>query len=166
MQIYAEYFTKFDAANEKISWFIQIRLTAISKKEEKQYVGDILKTLEECRLKSKYGSYRLSDMIAWPSQRVFKYPLLFKELLKKTDQTHEARRYIEEIRDKMNEFIFYLNECKRDSENQSQIDKISKNLTMPSLNRNTNTECAKNYGRYIKGIFMLTVIFKYFELNL
>lgn len=152
MSVYAEYFTKFDVATEKTTWFNQIRLSTISKKEEKQYLVDILRTLDECRKRSKLGNFKISDMIAWPSQRIFKYKLLFDELLKKTDQTHVARRSIEERRDQMDEFLVYLNECKRDSENKSQIDKISINLIMPTLNRNTNNECAKNYGRYIKGI--------------
>ena len=83
-----------------------------------------------------------------PYQRVLKYHLLFNELLKQTDIEHSAKELIKITRDSMCEVGNFLNECQRDKENLTQIEKIMAHLTIDS--KGSSNSSLKDYGHYIK----------------
>ncbi len=95
----------------------------------------------ECRKLSKRGSFKLTDLLRLPYQRVLKYHLLFTELLKQTDVEHSAKDSIEQTRDSLKDLGTYLNECQRDKENLSHIEQLLKHLP----NSADSTHCSSSH---------------------
>lgn len=73
------------------------------------------KASEQCRKMS------LTDFMIKPMQRLCKYPLLLKELLKKTDSSHPDFAALESAMAEVGGVVKYINERKRVGENQQKI---------------------------------------------
>ena len=102
--------------------------------------------LEDCRKKSEMGTFKLSDLIRIPYQRVLKYHLLFTELNKNTDEQHTAKKDIQTTLENMRDLAHYLNEAQRDKEILDQIEDISKNIQ----DFNFNSTTLKDFGHLVK----------------
>lgn len=134
MKEYSVYFSHIDRALSKCDSLIQ--------------ANDFKLILEECKRTSKRGNFKLTDLLRLPYQRVLKYHLLFNELLKQTDVEHSAKDMILQTKESMREVGNYLNECERDKENLTHIEKIIAHLTCDSkLVQNLNL---KKYAHYVK----------------
>ena len=109
------------------------------------YVGNqdkALATLEKCRKKSKPFEIFLSNMmenpicrglpltafLIKPTQRVCKYPLLLRELLKSTDEQSEEFETLKSALQVMEKTTSYVNERKREIENHSKIIEVAQCL--------------------------------------
>jgi len=109
------------------------------------YVGNqdnSLAVVEKCRKKSKPFAAFLQTMmedpisrglplIAFlikPTQRVCKYPLLLRELLKSTDEEDEDYNNLKSALKLMEETTSYVNERKREIESQTKMLEITQSL--------------------------------------
>ncbi|XP_041482210.1 guanine nucleotide exchange factor VAV2-like isoform X2 [Lytechinus variegatus] len=72
--------------------------------------------IEECERRANDRKFRLRDLLSVPMQRILKYHLLLKELVKSTDKTHQERKELDEALDEMQDVSMYVNEVKRDHE--------------------------------------------------
>lgn len=160
MKEYAEYFSSIDRSLAKVDSLTQPSSSSLGDVQKQQYHSDFVKKLDECRKKSKQGSYKLTDLLRLPYQRILKYHLLFGELLKQTDVEHLAKILIEQTKTSMSEVGNYLNECQRDKENLSLIEQLSKHLILNNgssdakssvYSSSLNMNLFKDYGHYIKG---------------
>lgn len=102
--------------------------------------------LDVCRNKSEMGTFKLSDLIRIPYQRVLKYHLLFTELNKNTDEQHTAKKDIQTTLANMMDLAHYLNEAQRDKEILDQIDDINKNIQ----DFNFNSTTLRDFGHLVK----------------
>ncbi|RMZ96826.1 guanine nucleotide exchange factor VAV2 isoform X6 [Brachionus plicatilis] len=161
MKEYAEYFSSIDRARARVDSLMQVSLSNNSSEHTKElYIRQFRSKLEECSSKSKFGKYKLTDLMGLPYQRVLKYHLLFSELLKQTDVDHRAKDVIKKTKDSMCELGNYLNECQRDKENLSKIEFLIKFLLINNNSSETarsslystsfNLNLLKDYGHYIK----------------
>ena len=160
MKEYAEYFSSIDRARARVDSLMQVSLSNHSSEQTKEsYIRRFRTKLEECSSKSKFGKYKLTDLMGLPYQRVLKYHLLFSELLKQTDVDHNAKDVIKKTKDSMCELGNYLNECQRDKENLSKIEFFIKFLIINNSNESsrnlsywssTELNLLKDYGHYIK----------------
>lgn len=152
MKEYAEYFSCIDRSLAKCDSLTNPHSNQSSSlygnSKGGSYASEFRSKLEECRKTSKRGNFKLTDLLRLPYQRVLKYHLLFNELLKQTDIEHSAKELIKTTRDSMCEVGNFLNECQRDKENLTQIEKIMANLTIDTKG-STNWNL-KDYGHYIK----------------
>ena len=142
MKEYAEYFSSIDRSLAKCDSLIS---QATQNPRASSYALDFKLKLEDCRRRSKRGNFKLTDLLRLPYQRVLKYHLLFNELLKQTDIEHSAKDNIRRTRDNMCEVGNYLNECQRDKENLTQIEKITAQIVFDG-----KTGDFRNYGRFIR----------------
>ncbi|XP_072176328.1 guanine nucleotide exchange factor VAV2-like [Diadema setosum] len=72
--------------------------------------------IEECQRIANDNKFRLRDLLSVPMQRILKYHLLLKELVKHTDKKHRERKELDEALDEMQDLSLYVNEVKRDYE--------------------------------------------------
>lgn len=151
MKEYAEYFSCIDRSLAKCDSLTNSHSNQSSlygNAKPGNYASEFRSKLEECRKTSKRGNFKLTDLLRLPYQRVLKYHLLFNELLKQTDIEHSAKELIKITRDSMCEVGNFLNECQRDKENITQIEKIMAHLTIDS--KGSSNSSLKDYGHYIK----------------
>ena len=119
---------KLKLMKEYVDYFSGMQ-TAISKVDSLTIKSNEFKNkLEDCRKKSDMGTFKLSDLIRIPYQRVLKYHLLFGELNKNTDESHSAKRDIQVSLANMMDLAHYLNEAQRDKEILDQIDEIARHI--------------------------------------
>jgi len=95
------------------------------KKENKQFS----QFLQETERKNECKGVNLLGFLIKPIQRICKYPLLFKELLKNTSPDHIDYPNIENCLKKLTEVAEYVNEMKRSSESIAKMVEIQENLT-------------------------------------
>ncbi|XP_076353877.1 protein vav-like isoform X4 [Tachypleus tridentatus] len=100
-----------------------------------------------CQMEANEGKFKLRDLLSVPMQRVLKYHLLLKELLRNTPKTHEDYEGLEKALDCMLDISQYINEVKRDSETLEIIRDIQASIT--DLDMPENTEL-RDYGRLLK----------------
>lgn len=81
----------------------------------------VSKFLEERRAQPECGKLDLESFIIKPLQRICRYPLLLKELLKNTYETHPDYKNTQVSISKLEEVVRDINEKKRASENQMAI---------------------------------------------
>ncbi|XP_074653804.1 guanine nucleotide exchange factor VAV3-like isoform X2 [Tubulanus polymorphus] len=101
----------------------------------------------ECQKKANDGKFRLRDLLSVPMQRVLKYHLLLKELLKQTDRDHEDRAGLEKALDAMHDLSTYVNEVKRDNESLKLLNEIQSSIIDLTWPENTSL---RDYGRLQK----------------
>lgn len=104
-------------------------------------------TVLRCQLEANDGKFKLRDLLSVPMQRVLKYHLLLKELLRNTPKIHDDYLGLEKALDAMLDLAQYINEVKRDNETLQIISDIQASIT--DLNMPLNTEL-KDYGRLLK----------------
>jgi hypothetical protein len=71
----------------------------------------------------------LASYLIKPVQRICKYPLLFRELLRFTSEDHPDRPPLERASEMLNEVTLQINEIKRQAENLSKLHDISHQLS-------------------------------------
>ncbi|KAG1651347.1 Guanine nucleotide exchange factor VAV2 [Nymphon striatum] len=101
----------------------------------------------KCQLNANDGKFKLRDLLSVPMQRVLKYHLLLKELLKHSLDTHEDYEGLEKALESMLDLSMYINEVKRDNETLQIIKDIENSITDLSMPENTEL---KDYGRLLK----------------
>ncbi|NP_001360680.1 Protein vav [Caenorhabditis elegans] len=89
----------------------------------------------------KFG---MNDLLCVPFQRLTKYPLLLKELQKKTDLASPDRKSLEEAVEVMEDVCNYINEESRDTNAIKVIDEIEQSITDLSMPLNVKLH---DYGR-------------------
>ncbi|XP_003379910.1 protein vav-1 [Trichinella spiralis] len=109
--------------------------------------SDFRQKVLECQIEANANKFRLQDVLVVPMQRVLKYHLLLKELLKHTPIDHEERFSLQLGWDAMRDLSLYLNEVTRDCETRQIIQDIQASIVDISLHDNTEL-C--DYGRLLK----------------
>ncbi|XP_076314023.1 protein vav-like isoform X2 [Tachypleus tridentatus] len=100
-----------------------------------------------CQMEANEGKFKLRDLLSVPMQRILKYHLLLKELLRNTPKTHEDYVGLEKALDCMLDISQYINEVKRDNETLEIIKDIQVSIT--DLDMPENTEL-RDYGHLLK----------------
>ncbi|KAL3242747.1 hypothetical protein MRX96_002513 [Rhipicephalus microplus] len=100
-----------------------------------------------CQQKANDGKFKLRDLLSVPMQRVLKYHLLLKELMKNTAEGHEDHHGLEKALQSMLDLAHYINEVKRDNETLQIIADIQASITDVDLPQNMEL---KDYGRLLK----------------
>ncbi|KAK7505039.1 hypothetical protein BaRGS_00003609, partial [Batillaria attramentaria] len=103
--------------------------------------------IQECERKANEGKFRLRDLLHVPMQRVLKYHLLMRELIKNTDRSHDERQELEMALEAMQDLSLYVNEVKRDHEALQLIEEIQDSINDLKMPANTSL---KDYGRFQK----------------
>jgi guanine nucleotide exchange factor VAV len=114
--IYGDYCSKMIGAQELMDKLC---------KSNKQF-GLMVNDLNQ---KANNMQFRLVELLTVPMQRVLKYHLLLKELVKKTDENHPERRELNRALEEMQDLSLYVNEVKRDNENLELINEIERGIT-------------------------------------
>ncbi|KAH9514596.1 Guanine nucleotide exchange factor vav3, partial [Bulinus truncatus] len=103
--------------------------------------------VQECERRANEGKFRLRDLLHVPMQRVLKYHLLMRELIKNTDKTSSEREGLEHALEAMQDLSLYVNEVKRDHESLILIEDIQNSINDLKMPPNTTL---KDYGRFQK----------------
>ncbi|XP_055898518.1 guanine nucleotide exchange factor VAV3-like isoform X2 [Biomphalaria glabrata] len=131
--IYGDYCSNLPKAQEKIDKICeneQLRLK-----------------VQECERRANEGKFRLRDLLHVPMQRVLKYHLLMRELIKNTDKSSIEREGLERALEAMQDLSLYVNEVKRDHESLILIEDIQNSINDLKMPPNTTL---KDYGRFQK----------------
>ncbi|XP_064457585.1 protein vav-like isoform X2 [Ornithodoros turicata] len=132
--IYGDYCSNLPRAQEQIDELCN----------KKQLVNQYIIS---CQQKANDGKFKLRDLLSVPMQRVLKYHLLLKELLKNTSDTHEDYDGLDKALQTMLDLAHYINEVKRDNETLQIIEDIQASITDVNLPENMDL---KDYGRLLK----------------
>ncbi|CAH1785616.1 unnamed protein product, partial [Owenia fusiformis] len=132
--IYGQFCANLPQAQEQID--------TLTKKDEM-----INQSVIKCQKDANDGKFRLRDLLSVPMQRVLKYHLLLRELVKQTDKMHEDRQGLEKALEAMQDLSLYVNEVKRDHETIQTTMEIQANIVDLALPVNTSL---KDYGRLLK----------------
>ncbi|XP_055933228.1 protein vav-like isoform X2 [Argiope bruennichi] len=132
--VYGEYCSKLPAAQEKVE--------ELSNKSEV-----INQAILRCQQEANGGKFKLRDLLSVPMQRILKYHLLLKELIRNTPKTHEDYFGLQKALDAMLDLAQYINEVKRDNETLQIIRDIQASIT--DLRMPEDLEL-KDYGRLLK----------------
>lgn len=81
----------------------------------------------------------MQSFLIKPIQRICKYPLLLKELLKHTPDDHPDYEYLSKSCQSIEEIVKKINERKREKDNSFKINEIAENLI--------GAEVKKNYSK-------------------
>ncbi|KAI8518417.1 Guanine nucleotide exchange factor vav2 [Branchiostoma belcheri] len=86
-----------------------------------------------CQMACNQGKFRLRDLLSVPMQRVLKYHLLLRELIKHIQKTpsasKEEKEGLEQALAAMQDLAQYVNEVKRDNETVETIRKVQESIT-------------------------------------
>jgi len=77
---------------------------------------------------------RLSDYLIKPIQRLCKYPLIFREILKSTPPDHKDRAFMEETMHSLERLTDHVNECNQQAENEAKLQAVADTLVGLDLN--------------------------------
>ncbi|XP_052093575.1 proto-oncogene vav-like isoform X1 [Mytilus californianus] len=117
-------------------------------------IDDVLKRsdsirqqVEACEKRANEGKFRLRDLLHVPMQRVLKYHLLLRELIKSTEKGSEEKERLERALEAMMDLSLYVNEVKRDNETLQLIQEIQNSIGDLQMPPNTTL---KDYGRLQK----------------
>ncbi|CAH1785618.1 unnamed protein product [Owenia fusiformis] len=113
--IYGQFCANLPQAQEQID--------TLTKKDEM-----INQSVIKCQKDANDGKFRLRDLLSVPMQRVLKYHLLLRELVKQTDKMHEDRQGLEKALEAMQDLSLYVNEVKRDHETIQTTMEIQANI--------------------------------------
>lgn len=132
--VYGDYCSNLPRAQEQIDELCS----------KKQLVNQ---SVLNCQQKVNDGKFKLRDLLSVPMQRVLKYHLLLKELMKNTAEAHEDYHGLQKALQSMLDLAHYINEVKRDNETLQIIADIQSSITDVDLLQNMEL---KNYGRLLK----------------
>ncbi|XP_078685835.1 guanine nucleotide exchange factor VAV2-like isoform X3 [Branchiostoma floridae x Branchiostoma belcheri] len=95
--------------------------------------ADVRAKIETCQMACNQGKFRLRDLLSVPMQRVLKYHLLLRELIKHIQKTpsasKEEKEGLEQALAAMQDLAQYVNEVKRDNETVETIRKVQESIT-------------------------------------
>nr|XP_034300282.1 guanine nucleotide exchange factor VAV2-like isoform X3 [Crassostrea gigas] len=125
----------------------QERLEEVTRRNE-----HIRTQIEACEQKANDGKFKLRDLLHVPMQRVLKYHLLLRELIKQSGKQAEDKDSLEQGLEAMMDLSLYVNEVKRDNETLQLIEEIQSSIGdlqmyLPKTPANTTL---KDYGRLQK----------------
>ncbi|XP_061164201.1 guanine nucleotide exchange factor VAV2-like isoform X3 [Saccostrea echinata] len=103
--------------------------------------------IEACEKKANEGKFKLRDLLHVPMQRVLKYHLLLRELIKQSGKTAEDKDSLQQGLEAMMDLSLYVNEVKRDNETLQLINEIQASIGDLQMPANTTL---KDYGRLQK----------------
>eukprot|EP01094_Clydonella_sp_ATCC50884_P010759 TRINITY_DN20591_c0_g1_i1.p1 TRINITY_DN20591_c0_g1~~TRINITY_DN20591_c0_g1_i1.p1 ORF type:complete len:470 (-),score=111.52 TRINITY_DN20591_c0_g1_i1:133-1542(-) len=87
---------------------------------------------------------RLQDYLIKPVQRLCKYPLMFKQLLKHTAEDHEDHAYMSRIMQQLIELTEHVEECNQRAEKERECMQLYNNLPdFPSEEMDTTREVVR-----------------------
>ncbi|XP_053380469.1 proto-oncogene vav-like isoform X3 [Mercenaria mercenaria] len=132
--IYGDYCSNLPKAQEHIE--------ELTKKNEQ-----VKDTIEDCERQANEARFRLRDLLHVPMQRVLKYHLLLRELIKNTDRTQNDVSFLQQALEAMQDLSLYVNEVKRDNEALALIQEIQNSITDLQMPQNTSL---RDYGRLQK----------------
>ncbi|KAI0230095.1 Guanine nucleotide exchange factor VAV2 [Lamellibrachia satsuma] len=89
-------------------------------------------TIMQCQTNANDGKFRLRDLLSVPMQRILKYHLLLRELIRQTDSSNPERINLDQALLEMEDLSLYINEVKRDNEALQLITEIQERLWPPS----------------------------------
>jgi guanine nucleotide exchange factor VAV len=110
---------------------------AIDKAKMLQTRGDTAKAMQTVQQSSAASERRfpLSDLLNVPIQRVLKYPLLMRELLKCAQkQAHPSQNEMSNLQrviDQLEDLARYINSTKGDAEDMKQIEEVEQSFSEP-----------------------------------
>ncbi|XP_060065686.1 guanine nucleotide exchange factor VAV2-like isoform X4 [Ylistrum balloti] len=133
--IYGDYCSNLPKAQEKIDEILKRSETAIKAQ------------IESCEKRANEGKFKLRDLLHVPMQRVLKYHLLVRELMRQTSKNSEDSRTLEAGLEAMMDLSLYVNEVKRDNETLLLISEIQNSIGDLQMPPNTSL---KDYGRLQK----------------
>eukprot|EP00727_Mastigamoeba_balamuthi_P000869 m51a1_g1078 putative pleckstrin domain-containing protein (1242) ;mRNA; r:9775-15834 len=107
-KLYKYYINNYDDVHDRI-------------KALKSKVPEFRKLLEKLEYSETLESGSLESFLILPVQRIPRYVLLVKELIKNTPSSHRDFQLIEEAMGQILEMADYINEMKRMSENQTRV---------------------------------------------
>eukprot|EP00730_Choanoeca_flexa_P003077 TRINITY_DN11282_c0_g1_i2.p1 TRINITY_DN11282_c0_g1~~TRINITY_DN11282_c0_g1_i2.p1 ORF type:complete len:820 (+),score=169.30 TRINITY_DN11282_c0_g1_i2:33-2462(+) len=101
----------------------------------------ITKLLADRHVAAKYKAakessgqkFELKDLMRVPMQRVLKYPLLLKELIKSTPKEHPDAQALPKAKAAVEDLAVHINETKRDYDNLTNLMKVLRKYTGPPL---------------------------------
>lgn len=120
----------------------QERLEEVTRRNE-----HIRTQIEACEQKANDGKFKLRDLLHVPMQRVLKYHLLLRELIKQSGKQAEDKDSLEQGLEAMMDLSLYVNEVKRDNETLQLIEEIQSSIGDLQMPANTTL---KDYGRLQK----------------
>ncbi|XP_044537627.1 guanine nucleotide exchange factor VAV2-like [Gracilinanus agilis] len=112
--VYGEYCSNMEYAQKTLSHLL------VSREDFRQKV-------KECSLKVHYGHFALEDLLVVPMQRILKYHLLLKELLKHSADPQE-REQLQQALEAMQDLAMHINEVKRDKETLKKISEFQNSI--------------------------------------
>lgn len=115
MKVYITYFTNYPQACQRLQEL----------KNTKSGLSDFL---ERTRLHPDSNLQDLNSMLIKPIQRISKYPLLLRELLKHTPDTHTHYSELKQAVEQIEELLNLLNDKQRDSEALARLARIHSSL--------------------------------------
>ncbi|XP_033731899.1 protein vav-like isoform X2 [Pecten maximus] len=133
--IYGDYCSNLPKAQEKIDEILKRNETMIKAQ------------IETCEKRANEGKFKLRDLLHVPMQRVLKYHLLLRELMRQTSKNSEDIRTLEAGLEAMMDLSLYVNEVKRDNETLLLISEIQNSIGDLQMPANTSL---KDYGRLQK----------------
>lgn len=116
-------------------------LSAQNHIEKVMNTPSVRQAVEECQKRANDSKFRLRDLLSVPMQRILKYHLLLKELVKCTDKSHPERVELDEALDEMQDVSMFVNEVKRDHELMETNESIQSSLV------NYRGDSLNAYGR-------------------
>ncbi|ESO96003.1 hypothetical protein LOTGIDRAFT_159983 [Lottia gigantea] len=102
--------------------------------------------IQECERNANEGKFRLRDLLSVPMQRVLKYHLLLRELIK-SEPSHPDKPSLEGALAAMQDLSLYVNEVKRDHESLQLIEEIQNSIVDLKMPSKTTL---RDYGRFQK----------------
>lgn len=102
---------------------------AVLKVKELMEIPKVNQTLESCQEVSKQR-FPLKDLLPLPIQRILRYPLLLKELIKtsKTLKLNDEVFELEKILMNIEDIAKHINTSKSDYENMKKVHEISRGI--------------------------------------
>lgn len=96
--------------------------------ELKKARPDLANALDQMKNQTECNQLDLESFLIKPLQRITKYPLLLKELLRETSETHADYLALERSYNRLAEVVAEINEKKRQSENLVKLIEIQNNF--------------------------------------
>ncbi|GMT33319.1 hypothetical protein PFISCL1PPCAC_24616, partial [Pristionchus fissidentatus] len=84
--------------------------------------------IQDCCATLNSQQFKLQDLLCLPMQRVLKYHLLLRELLKDTKPGHPEFHSLDAAREAMEDVNTYVNELKRDMEMKATVEEIERSI--------------------------------------
>ncbi|KAH3744399.1 calmodulin-binding protein [Pelomyxa schiedti] len=119
IKLYIEYALNRDQANEILN----------SARKNHKFVA----LLERMRQHPQIGKHDLPDFLIKPTQRIVKYPLLLRDLIKDTDTDHQDYNDLLLAEAEMKKVLISINSSKRNQLTVSLLSQLQPNLTWSNL---------------------------------